>query len=78
MTIKEILENGYGIDFESIQFNTLDGSGSVRDIKDSLANNEIVIERDDFGGMNTNVFEPIDYDIDDVQCKTTLYLEEEF
>ena len=65
MTLKEILEDGYGIDFESLDFTTRDGS-TKEEILKSMSENEIKVE------SRGVLCPPDDYDI--FEKETVIYL----
>ena len=71
MTLKELLETGYGIDFSTLDFKLQEGyEGTKEDVLKSLENNEVLITAS-LGGAT---FEVEDYDIEDTPGVTTLYL----
>lgn len=74
MTIKDILEIGYGIDFETLTFNTEENvdACTVEEIKKSLAENELVIE----ASLNGKRLEFDDFDILDDNKETIIYYED--
>ena len=64
MTLKDILENGYGIKFDTLQFDVKEGSCTKEEILSSMENNQLRIEDGD--GFD-------DFDILDYNSETVFY-----
>lgn len=70
MTLKDILEDGYGIDFSTLDFKTREDSGTKEEILKSIETNELLLNR-----IGKSTMEITDFDIEDSETRTTLYLD---
>lgn len=74
MTLKDILEDCYGIDFETLTFNTQKGvdTCSVEEIKKSIEQNELVLE-DSLTGKRLEIDDFDGFDIFDYDKESVIY-----
>ena len=79
MTLKDILENGYGIKFDSLKFELVEDADTCtkEEILESMANNEIVIDTRvlDEEAVDADIIDASDFDIQDDENITIFYLD---
>ena len=70
MTLKDILEDGYGIDFSTLDFKTKEDAETKEEILKSIETNELLLNR-----IGKSIVEITDFDIEDSDTRTVLYLD---
>lgn len=72
LTVKDILQLGYGIDFSTLDFKTVDKDCLTKEeILKSMETNEVLVCDDDFGPLSSIT----EVEVEDDESRTILFLQ---